>query len=279
MYKIDSHGHANKSRYPKSWKNPNSFDYSRRGDPKKVILSAAKKVDGIVIAQQNNLESSLEVVEISRQLKKCHKIPESFLVYAGEEIATPMGEFIGIGHQEGVGPYCPKNWKGFDVNDLCEAMDRVREQGGVVIADHPLSGMRASKELVPVGLGRKVLETPEVRKRLDGMEVLNYSAYSAALILPNYKAQFEEIFRLQRELGVNPTGGTDNHFRNTGLAYTLFESEDIVHELRKGRTRVGLMNKGWPDPLFYLKFAAFYFTDPSSVRHAFKSVPSKGIIS
>jgi len=262
MYKkIDMHVHVDDCRFPKSWKNPYDFDHAMKGNPKRVILSAAKKVDGIVIAQQNNLQSSQEAVEICKQLKKQHKIPETFLAYAAEEIATRRGEFIGVGHQEGVGPY----------DDLQEAMDRVIEQGGVVIADHPLTDMKATEDLVPLGLGKSVLENPEIRKRLSGIEVLNYSAYAAAMLSKKYRMQLEETFKLQKYLGINPIGGTDNHFSIAGLAYTLFESDDIIHELRKGKTRVGLTNRGWPNPLFYLKFVTFYLTDSSSMRHTFKS--------
>ncbi len=256
------HVHMNNCRFPKSWKNLYDFDYSMRGDPKKVIMSAAKRVDGIVIAQQNNLNSSKEGVELCQQLKKQNKIPENFLAFAAEEIATRKGEFIGIGHQEGVGP----------CDDLLEAIDNVLGQGGVAIADHPLTDMKVTEDLIPLGLGRSVFENAEIRKRFVGIEVLNYSAFAAAMVSKKYQVQLEETFRLQRYLGINPTGGTDNHFGVAGLSYTLFESDDIVRELKNGKTRVGLANKGWPNPYFYLNFLTFYFTDPSSMRHTLESL-------
>jgi len=265
MYKIDMHVHVNGCRFPKNWKNPYDFDYAMKGDPKKVILSAAKRVDGIVIAQQNNLPSSQKALEICKQLKKYNKIPETFLAYAAEEIATKSGEFIGIGHREGVGP----------CSNFQEAMDKVIDQGGVVIADHPLTDMKVTEDLVPLGLGKNILKNPEIKKRLSGIEVLNYSAYAASMFSKNYRVQLDETFELQRNLGLNPTGGTDNHFSVAGLAYTKFEGDDIIHELKKGKTRVGIENMERPSLSFYLKFAMFYFTDTSSMRHTFKSLSNR----
>lgn len=237
------HVHADSSRYPRDWNNLDVLTYSSRGDPKKVILTAVKRgMDGIVIVEQNNLRGSFYVATVCEDLKNSFKIPKDFKVYVGEEIATPLGEFIGIGHQEGVGPYCPrdKNWREFDVGDLCEAMDKVTGQGGVVVAQHPL--FEWYTELgIPLNLGKAVLCRPEVSKRVSAIETYNAAACSTEKIpgFGNVSKIFEETEKLGRKLRLAPVAGSDNHTAGwVGLGHTKFESLDIISELKRKRTHV-----------------------------------------
>jgi predicted metal-dependent phosphoesterase TrpH len=118
--------------------------------------------------------------------------PDRFLV--GEEIKTPQGELLALFIEEEVPPGL----------SLQETIARVRTQGGVVGASHPLDRVRAE------AIGREMLEA--IHEQLDFVEVFNA------------RTLFPADNRLAQELaagwGLPGSAGSDAHApREIGQTY------------------------------------------------------------
>ncbi|WP_423792526.1 PHP domain-containing protein [Methanocaldococcus indicus] len=87
-----------------------------------------------------------------------NKLTKLDFAIPGEEIATNKGEFIGLFIEEEI----PKGL------DLFEAMDRVKEQSGLIILPHPFDYKR-KRSLAKFN----VVEDKEFLKRVDIVEVFN----------------------------------------------------------------------------------------------------------
>jgi len=134
------------------------------------------------------------------------------IVVPGVEITTDAGHLLGLGIEE-----CPR--KGIE---LLEALDFIRERGGLSVAAHPFSGGKAA-------IGQSLLSGVAV----DAVEVFNASNWfpganrKAASLRPRAK-----------------TGGSDAHFPwEVGSGYTMGpgieeaqSAEEVLAAVRKGRT-------------------------------------------
>lgn len=134
-------------------------------------------------------------------------------VIVGEEIATEDGELIAYFLHEPI----PKGLS------LDETVKRIREQGGVVGASHPLDRLRRE------ALGMEALLC--VADSLDCLEVFN-----ARVVLPSDN---DRARAFAREHGLPGTGGSDAHAAcEIGRAYAEvppFEGpEEFVEALRRG---------------------------------------------
>ncbi len=121
----------------------------------------------------------------------------------GEEIATEKGEFIGLFLNEQV-----------NEKDIFEAMDRVKEQGGLIYLPHPFDGRRRR------ALCRfDILDNKEFVKKVDVVEVFNSRCISEE---PNVLA-YEYARTNNLLMGV----GSDSHFPwEIGNAYMEIEEFD-----------------------------------------------------
>lgn len=160
-------------------------------------------LDTVAITDHNSIAGALEFHA---------EAPDRFLV--GEEIRTTEGELIALFLQEEI----PGGLS------LQETIARVREQGGVVGASHPLDRWRGE------GMGRDILEA--IRRDLDFVEVFN-----ARMV-------FGSDNRLARKVavcwGLPTTAGSDAHsVFEVGRAYVdmpRFDCrEDFVHCLSQGQ--------------------------------------------
>lgn len=140
------------------------------------------------------------------------RAPDRFLV--GEEIRTSEGELIAIFLQEEI----PGGLS------LQETIARVREQGGIVGASHPLDRWRGD------GMGRDILEA--IRKDLDFVEVFN----SRVVFGADNRAARKAAVRW----GLPAAAGSDAHAAfEVGRAYVEMPSfagrEDFVDCLAQGQ--------------------------------------------
>ena len=120
----------------------------------------------------------------------------------GEEISTDKGEFIGLFLNEAVND-----------RDIFEAMDKVKEQGGLIYLPHPFDENRGRS------LCRyNILNDKEFKKRVDIVEVFNSRCRDNR---PNEMAyQYAKMNNML--MGV----GSDSHFPwELGNAYLILEEE------------------------------------------------------
>jgi len=150
-------------------------------------------MDIVAITDHNTIDGALEFRA---------RAPQRFLV--GEEIKTTHGELLALFLTEPVPPGL----------SLQETIERVRDQGGVVGASHPLDRWRRE------AMGRETLEA--IHEQLDFLEVFNARAIS------------NSDNRLARQLavrwGLPGSAGSDAHAAlEVGRAYVktpCFEGRD-----------------------------------------------------
>lgn len=274
FYKIDTHVHTHYSRYPKSLV-PLEFVYYHSGSPREIILAAVKKgLDGIIVVDQNNLKGSIYTAKVCKDLQDIFKVSKDFQVIPGEEVYTPLGEFNAVGHHEVIGPCLPKgkSWKEFNIEDLCEAIDRAIKLGGVIIAEHPFFDHKTAYGF-PLNIGPNLYH-PEVLKRVSGIEV--YNSVVNAIKWKNPMKIFEKTIRFGMEHGLIQTAGSDNHSKDwVGLAYTYFENEDIIHGLKHGRTFINMDEFKNPSIYNYLTYLETH-ANFDIVKEVVSSVASMG---
>jgi predicted metal-dependent phosphoesterase TrpH len=114
-------------------------------------------LDLIAITDHERIDGALRAREI-------HAAGDySFEVVVGEEVTTRRGHLLALFVEERIPALRP----------LEETLERVREQGGLAIAPHPMAPLTPS-------LGRRSLlrlhADPDERHRLDAIELLNPSA-------------------------------------------------------------------------------------------------------
>jgi len=174
--------------------------------PRDVVKTARKNgMNGVAICDHNTIKGYKDACSYSRHEK-------DFVVIPGIEVSTTEGHVLGLGVRSKV------------KRDLepSEAIERLRDQGAVVIIPH------AGK--VPSGVPFKVIEGLE----FDGMETYNGRAIKCF----NQKA--DELCDSRKKAKV---GGSDGHTANQiGRAFTIFKTssldpEDLYQEIRKRKTK------------------------------------------
>ncbi|MCS3922440.1 putative metal-dependent phosphoesterase TrpH [Methanococcus voltae PS] len=123
---------------------------------------------------------------------------------AGEEISTAKGEFIGLFLTEQI-----------NTKDIFEALDTVKEQGGLIYLPHPFD-VRRRRTLAKFN----ILDDKEFIKRVDAVEVYNSRCVDNK---PNLQAK-EYAKKYDLLAGV----GSDSHFSwELGNAYMEVEDFDL----------------------------------------------------
>lgn len=133
-----------------------------------------RHLDMVAITDHNTIAGALEFSVTA---------PDRFLI--GEEIRTREGEVLALF----IGEEIPGGLS------LQETLHRVREQGGLVGAAHPLDRWRGE------GMGREVLEA--IHQNLDFVEIFN-----ARTLLPGDNRLAREV---AVRLGLPGTAGSDAH--------------------------------------------------------------------
>lgn len=179
---------------------PDSFN-----EPKDILKIAKKRgLNGIAITDHRSTKGSLAA-------KKLNKDPD-FEVIPASELMTDVGEVLAYYIQEDI-PKLP----------LDEALDAIKDQGGLASIAHPFSR----------GLFRKAFnyDVSKIAKRIHALE-----GWNGRMITPwtNHWAQ-----RVAKKNDLAVTGGSDAHFlTEIGRGYAVFE-EGFEKALKTRKTRVG----------------------------------------
>jgi len=199
--KADFHIHTKYSHEPKLLK---FFGARARYGPEAVFKRAEKiGLDVIAITDHDTMNAANMANKIAKRYR-------DIIFLKGEEITTTGGHLLGLGIDEEIP-------KGLSPE---EAVDRIKEQGGVAIAPHPFSTF---------GLKHLIFKLP-----LDGIEVLNIwgSAFRA-----NRRAQMAFLM-----LDLAEIGSSDAHSLSMiGKMYTKVEVKEmsadaVLRSIRKKQT-------------------------------------------
>ena len=133
------------------------------------------KVDAIAVLDHSEIEGALRLAEVA-----------PFPVIVGEEVLTKEGEIGGLFLKERIPPGLP----------LKETADRIKEQGGLVYAPHPLA------RDVPRNIGKEALLS--IIERVDIIEGFNARI--------RYQSDNEEAKEIARRYGIAVAAGSDAHF-------------------------------------------------------------------
>jgi predicted metal-dependent phosphoesterase TrpH len=160
-----------------------------------------RRLDMVAITDHNTIAGALDFYA---------RAPDRFLV--GEEIKTINGELIALFIGEEIPPGL----------SMQETIARIRAQGGLVGASHPLDRLRGN------AMGRETLET--IHEQLDFVEVFNA------------RAVFPDDNRLAEELatcwGLPGSAGSDAHsLREVGRAYVKIPPFELCQYQENGTAR------------------------------------------
>lgn len=172
--------------------------------PEDVVNEARRRgVQVLCVTDHNSVKGALRASEYSKRFSDIE-------VVVGEEITAKEGEVIGLFLEEGVPQGLP----------VRETIDKIRAQGGLVIAPHPFSCH------VPA-LGRMVDDLD-----IDGLEVLNGGH------VDGYANEAAKRYASNGRWAV--LGGSDAHASaQIGCCYTTFEgrtAEDFRKAILERRT-------------------------------------------
>ena len=149
-------------------------------------------------------------------------------VIPGSEITTAEGDLLALFIHKKIQPGL----------SLIETLLRVKDQGGVAIAAHPMAGGMGMKSLTPYSI-LKALKHPLAGPTLIGIETYNGSAIDR---LSNHYA---EIFA--NTLTIAHIGNSDAHTIDTlGFGATEFPgttAADLLLSIRERTTQVRKMNE------------------------------------
>ncbi|HIE23505.1 MAG TPA: PHP domain-containing protein [Candidatus Korarchaeota archaeon] len=165
-------------------------------DPRLVVKVSIKRgLSGIAITDHNEVLGAYEAKKYA---------PEGFEVIIGEEIRTNQGDLIGLNISDRISPKI----------DVEEAIDKIKEQGGLVLLPHPFSLYRRK-------IGGEILR---VLDRVDLIEVVNGRSFLIDNLLS---------MRLAKRAKKPGVGGSDAHF--------YFEIGSVAVDLSNGLEKPGLI--------------------------------------
>ncbi|RLF25564.1 MAG: hypothetical protein DRM97_01405 [Thermoprotei archaeon] len=139
---------------------------------------------------------------------------ENIVIIPGVELSTDVGHIVGLFVEEDI-----------RTSDAMEAIDEIKERGGLSILAHPDQFPRAHK----ASLAKLRL----IARRVDGIEVYN----GRTLRMPWMKLGF----KLAEDYGKAMIAGSDAHFDfEVGTAYTVApgaSEEDFYKDVKMGKTK------------------------------------------
>lgn len=187
-----------------------------------AVLRRAKEIglNVIAITDHDEIAGALEGVKLASHY--------GVEVIPGSEITTAEGDLLALFIHEKIQPGL----------SLIETLLRVKDQGGVAIAAHPMAGGMGMKSLTPYSI-LKALKHPLAGSTLIGIETYNGSAIDR---LSNHYA---EIFA--NTLPIAHIGNSDAHTIDTlGFGATEFPgttAADLLLSIRERTTQVRKMNE------------------------------------
>ncbi len=169
-----------------------------------VIKAAGRNgLDGIAVIDHNEIEGAQRLAEVA-----------PFSVIVGEEVVTKEGEVAGLFLRERIPPGL----------SLAETVARIKEQGGLVYATHPLA------RDVPKSVGREALES--IIDRIEIIEGCNARI--------RHKSDNEEAKEIARKHGIAVAAGSDAHFPweigRAGIEIAPFSTpQEFLENLRQAQ--------------------------------------------
>ncbi|MBM4425936.1 MAG: PHP domain-containing protein [Chloroflexi bacterium] len=187
-----------------------------------AVLRRAKEIglDVIAITDHDEIAGAQEAMTLASHY--------GIEVIPGCEITTAEGDLLAYYIKEKIKPGL----------SLVETLLRVRDQGGVAIAAHPMAGGMGMKSLKPYSI-LKALKHKSIRKTLIGIEA--YNGTSIDRMSNRYAQLFANGIKLAH------TGNSDAHVIDTiGFGATEFDGStaaDLMKSLLARTTRVRKMNE------------------------------------
>lgn len=200
--------------------------HSKYSDDSKIelhdIVKVAEKrgMDGLALMDHNSIEGYKKIKEIDTEL----------VIVPGIELSTEEGHVGALGIEEDVGR--PDTVK--------DAIELIHEKDGVAIAVHPYRYWS--------GIGEDVVMNNEGWDAVEGMNGRTW----------HYKNL--KSVKLAERMDLPLIGGSDSHrLKTVGKAYTIVEGvdewEDIIEQIRKGKTDIGGENRTYKQTFFYVRRA------------------------
>jgi predicted metal-dependent phosphoesterase TrpH len=186
------------------------------------VLRRAKEIglDVIAITDHDEISGALEAVKLASHY--------GIDVIPASEITTSEGDLLALFINQ-------KIKAGLS---LIETILRVREQGGVCIAPHPMAGGMGMKSLNAYSI-LKALKHPLASETLIGIETYNGTA------IDRMSNHYAKIFA--NGLSIAQTGSSDAHVIDTiGFGATEFEGnapQDLLTSLKNKTTKVRKQNE------------------------------------
>ena len=203
-----------------------------------AVLRRAREIglNVIAITDHDEIAGALEAVKLASHY--------GVEVIPGSEITTAEGDLLALFIREKIQPGL----------SLIETLLRVKEQGGVAIAAHPMAGGMGMKSLTSASI-LKALKHPIAKKVLVGIETYNGTA------IDRVSNHYTRIFA--QGLKIAHTGNSDAHIIDTiGFGATEFPgttAADLLKALRERTTKVKKLNE-WNSAKIISKWAIGYIS-------------------
>jgi predicted metal-dependent phosphoesterase TrpH len=201
-----------------------------------AVLRRAKNIglNVIAITDHDEVAGALEAVKLASHY--------GVEVIPGSEITTAEGDLLALFIHEKIQPGL----------SLIETLLRVKEQGGVAVAAHPMAGGMGMKSLTPASI-LKALKHPIASKVLVGIETYNGTAIDR---LSNHTTTL-----FANGLKIAHVGNSDAHVIDTiGFGATEFPgttAADLLNALHERTTKVKKLNE-WNSAKIISKWAMGY---------------------
>jgi predicted metal-dependent phosphoesterase TrpH len=188
-----------------------------------AVLNRAKQIglDVIAITDHDEIMGGLK----ARELASSYGVE----VIPGCEITTAEGDLLALFIKEKVSPKL----------SFVESILRVREQGGICIAAHPMAGGMGMNSVSGRTLMR-ALRNPQVAETLIGIETYNGTA------IDRISGHYANI--LAGQLDIAKVGNSDSHTVDTiGFGVTEFEGHTVADLMTalKNKTTKPRRQKEW----------------------------------
>lgn len=201
-----------------------------------AVLRRAREIglNVIAITDHDEIVGALEAVKLASHY--------GVEVIPGSEITTAEGDLLALFIHEKIQPGL----------SLIETLLKVKEQGGVAIAAHPMAGGMGMKSLTSTSI-LKALKHPIAKKVLVGIETYNGTA------IDRVSNHYTRIFA--QGLKIAHTGNSDAHITDTiGFGATEFPgttAADLLKALHERTTKVKKLNE-WNSAKIISKWAIGY---------------------
>ncbi|ACV10918.1 PHP domain protein [Halorhabdus utahensis DSM 12940] len=194
-----------------------SLSYDGRDGVEKLLARAADAgLDALAVTDHDEIAASLRAVELAPEY--------GLLGIPGMEVTSAAGHVLALGVDEKITDGLP----------FGTTLDRIHDQGGVVVVPHPFQESRSG---VMAKISRAELA------RADAIEV-----YNSRLLTGRANRQARTF---AREHGIPQTAGSDAHISEmVGRAVTLVETDErsvpaILEAIREGRTHIEGRRTPW----------------------------------